>query len=112
MGRLSRHAAYHGLLKKGPWTTGSAHGYHPKGTQDCSKHENEDWRHVDNGKYGQGYKHCIFCSEDFPFHKEYCPWQDFFFSWTDPNPMPVEYQHNKAYIPVNCKIGDHEIDEA
>lgn len=112
MGRMTRHGAYHKLVKQGPYVSGSAHGYHIKGTKDCEKHENEEWRHVAGGKYGQGYKHCLFCSEDFPFHKEYCAWYDFFHAWDSADPMDVVYEMDKDVVPKGCRPGVHQINEA
>jgi hypothetical protein len=111
MARMTRHAAYHKLLKVGPWKSGSAHGYHSK-IKECETKQCEEWKHESNGKYGQGYKHCLFCSEDIPFHREYCPWQDFFHSWEDPNPMEVEYTKDKDVVPFGCKPIVHSINEA
>ncbi len=112
MGRMTRHAAYHKLFKQGPWTSGSAHGYHQAGTANCDKHPEEEWRHEENGKYGQGYKHCLFCAEDIPFHREYCPWYDFFHAWWAPDRMEVEYSLEKNNVPFGCKPSVHGIDEA
>ena len=101
MARRSRHSAYHALVQAGPWVPGSAHGYHAKKkTKECFACE--DWRHTDRGKYGQGYEHCQFCKEDIPFHKEYCPWYDFFQAWDQPNPMGVENDYDKN-IPKKCE---------
>lgn len=108
--RLSRHAAYHRLVKRGPWVDGSAHGFHPK--KDCTEHPPDDILHMESGKYGQGYKHCIFCMEDIPFHKEYCPWYDFFNAWDGYTPLEVDHSLDRQNIPNGCKIGDHYINEA
>ena len=97
MSRRSRHSAYHALESAGPWVYGSAHGYHAQ-TKDCTT-KCEEWQHTDRGKYGQGYEHCKFCKEDIPFHKEYCPWYDFFYAWDKPFPMEVAELKN---IPQKC----------
>lgn len=88
---------------------GSAHGFHPK--KDCTIHDADNVLHMQDGKYGQGYKHCVFCNEDVPFHKEYCPWYDFFHAWQGYHPLEVDTSLDRNIIPTNCKIGDHYVDE-
>jgi hypothetical protein len=58
--------------------------------------------HRPGGKYGAGFQHCIFCYEDKPYHREYCPWQDFFFSPFHPDPMVVE-EYYDAYVGDGCE---------
>lgn len=68
MARLDPEFARDSLLQRGPWVDGSAHGYHEGG---------EGFSGIPGGKYGHGYQHCLFCKEDVPFHREYCPWKDY-----------------------------------
>lgn len=75
MSRRSPRAALRGLLERGPWVDGSAHGY----PNDRAPN-----------KFGEDrLAHCLFCYEDYPFHREYCPWQDYFHSPYDPDPMDI-----------------------
>lgn len=102
MARRSRHAAYHALENAGPWVEGSAHGYHI--AENCAVLHHSGFLHLPGGKYGHGHKHCLFCFEDIPFHREYCPWHDLFQAyWPDVDPMEIEKWYDKSVRIENSK---------